>query len=280
MVKAMKRRDARDNAPGDLVRKIKALTGIEAAIMEPRTGKGVRVGFGSMPIEVEFTSPSSRFRVITSPAALRYFPALRHFIGDHAIGGVVTGYMVIGDDLVQWFDVMPRYAASFVAVFAVCASSVDVDPYPAQHIDRVPDGFYEALVASQWQEVDVTNHPALLNPAQVSVLRHVDGAFEVIFAEDGVWLCVSWPFDNSSLSKMVRAMPKTRCLVDKGPQGWHSGHWDDYGASKGAVYVKWEGSLVTLQSQLKAIKHKRKPNVSSEFDPALPRPTHYSMTVH
>ncbi|APU00430.1 hypothetical protein [Aeromonas phage 3] len=278
----MKRKDARDNAPGDLVRKIEALTGSEAAIMDARTGKGVRVALDPCPFEVEFTSPSSRFRVITSPELLREYPPLLRFLSAHAIGGVVTGFKVMGGDLAQWFDIMPRYAADFVGMAAECAHAAFVKADPCQRIDRVPGGFYEALAASQWIEVDVTSHPAFVNPAPVSLLQHVDGHTAVLFAEDGVWLRVSWPFENCALVKMVKAMAGSRCLVDKGPAGWHAGHWDDHGAKHGDVYVKWEASTSTLISQLRTLKQRRKTKAKrvEDFDPRHPKPTHYNFTVH
>ncbi|APU01182.1 hypothetical protein [Aeromonas phage 32] len=249
---------------------------------ESRSGKGVRAIFFGGNLEVEYTTASSRFRVITCPSARAGAPELQRFLEAHAIGGVVTGYRVLGGELLQWFDVMPRYADDFAHVVAVCVSGAAVAPSPSLRIDRVPGGFYEALVASQWHEVDVTHHPALVNPSQVSILRHVDGHTEVIFAEGGVWLGVAWPFEPSALVRTVKAMPGVRCLVDKGPDGWHAGHWDDHGARGGVAYVKWEGSLPSLQSLLRGLKNKRKAKAKpvDEFDSHHPKPTAYSFTIH
>lgn len=283
-LKMSKRKNPKDNAPGDLVREIERLTGWTTFMTDSRFGKGHRAVIASNRLEVEFTSPSSRFRVITTPEFLRDYHSVLEFLTAHAIGGIVTGYKVAKGVTIQWFDIMPRFAAHFVESVAVCAQEQFVEHEVGERIDRVPGGLYEALVASQWVEKFAEYHPALVNPGSVSILRHVDDGVDVVFAESGVWVGFTWPFENSTLIKAAKAMPVVRFLVDKGPDGWHSGHWGDHGARSGWAWARWDGSIDSLQRLMRTVKPSRKSKARgidpTEFDSHHPRPTAYSYTIH
>lgn len=281
-MKMSKRKNPKDNAPGDLVREIEVATGMKSLVLEPMFGKGHRAVIAMNRLEVEFTSPSSRFRVITTPEFLRNYQPMLEFLTAHAIGGIVTGYKVTKGVTIQWFDIMPRFAAQFVESTALCAQEVLCEQEEGECIHRVPDGLYEALVASQWSEVSSTNHPALVNPSSVSRLEHVDNEVEVLFGESGVWVAFDWHAANSLLVAAAKAMPVVRSLVGKGPDGWHSGHWGDHGAREGWAYARWDGSMDSLQRLMRAVKPSRKSKTRqvAGFSVELPKPTHYSDTIH
>lgn len=281
-MKMSKRKNPKDNAPGDLVREIEGATGWTSFMAESRFGKGHRSVMATNRLEVEFTSPSSRFRVITTPEFLRDYQPMLEFLTAHAIGGIVTGYRVDNGVTIQWFDIMPRFAAQFVESVVLCSRVWFCEHDEGECIHRVPDGLYEALVASQWSEVSSANHPALVNPSSVSRLEHVDGEVDVLFGESGVWVAFDWHAANSVLVAAAKAMPVVRSLADKGPDGWHSGHWGDHGARKGWAYARWDGSIDSLQKLMRTVKSSRKGKARQVvgFDTELPKPTHYSDTIH
>lgn len=280
-MKMSKRKNPKGNAPGDLVREIEAATGWTSMMVESRFGKGHRSVMATNRLEVEFTSPSSRFRVITTPEFLRDYQPMLEFLTAHAIGGIVTGYRVANGVTIQWFDIMPRFAAQFIESVVMCSRVWFSEQEEGELIHRVPDGLYEALVASQWSEVSSPNHPALVSPSSVSRLEHVDGEVDVLFGESGVWVAFDWHAANSTLVAAAKAMPVVRGLVDKGPDGWHSGHWGDHGARNGWAYARWDGSIDSLQRLMRSVKSSRKRKVRAPAESSLlPKPTHYSNTIH
>lgn len=280
-MKMSKRKHPKDNAPGDLVRAIEEATGWTSYMTESRFGKGHRSVMATNRLEVEFTSHSSRFRVITTPEFLRDYQPMLEFLTAHAIGGIVTGYKVAKGVTIQWFDIMPRFAAQFVESVVLCSQMQFCEQEEGERIHRVPDGLYEVLVASQWSEVSSTNHPALVSPSSVSRLEHIDGEVDVLFGESGVWVAFDWHAANSALVNAAKVMPVVRSLVDKGPEGWHSGHWDDHGAREGWAYARWDGSIDSLQRLMRSVKSSRKSKVRAPAESSpLPKPTHYSDTIH
>lgn len=267
----MKRKDWKDHAPGDLVRLLERVMGVEA--IEVDGSSRYRAALIPGQLEVEFTNQTTRFTVIVDKASLRAHWALLDFLSAHSIHGVVSGYIVDPvHGLMQWFDIMPRYAADFVrAVRSAIVCTVAEQKAP-EYAPVVPDGFIEALDASVWTVAYLDSHPALVNPGIALALTHIDGHTEVIFTSDGVWVGCWWPFEKNALVKMCQGMGKSRAMVDSGPKGWHHGHWDSHGAKKGVMYTKWEISMKVLASQLKSLKPKRRQY--------LPKPTHYSNTIH
>ncbi len=277
----MKRKDWRDYAPGDLVREIEEAAGIKAVHQRPKAGWHMAT-FVPGSLAVTFTNLTTRFQVFTRPSFLRANPLIGDFLKTHAKHGVVSGYKVDGDGvLTQWFEVMPRFASDFIESVTGSASVAFQGAVGAAGLPEVPDAFLEGLSDDVWDVFAVESHPALADPDPVSVVRHLDGHTEVIFANSGIWVATEYPTADTPLVRMLRGMETHRSLEDRGPNGWVSGFWGNPGERGGVMYSKWDISLATLKGLLCGVKVKRKRKQKDpEFCPSLPKPTHYCYTVH
>ncbi|MGL5286171.1 MAG: hypothetical protein ACRC8D_08530 [Aeromonas sp.] len=268
--------DWKNKAPHDLVRKLEQALGIQASITN--ASGSYQADFDGLPMSVTFTNPTTRFTVITDPAFIAKAPALAKFIANHSMHGIVTGYRVKDGDCVQWFDIMPRFAPAFAASAAQAEQDGFVDDVATKVYPDVPKELWGLLGASGWTENHYDHHPALALPEAVTVLRSPDAMTSVILAHNGVWVSQWWPFDKNALAKAAATMP-CRFLVDFGPRGWASGHPDNYGATSGVRYAKWDSSMRPLAALMKTVKGKA-PRAHKLEVPTLPRPTHFSSTIH
>ncbi|MGL4507370.1 MAG: hypothetical protein ACRCUF_16745, partial [Aeromonas sobria] len=87
-----KRKDWKDHAPGDLVRRLEEVMGVEAIEVEGESR--YRAAFIPGQLEIEFTNQTTRFTIIVDKASLRAHQPLLAFLSAHALHGVVSGSKV------------------------------------------------------------------------------------------------------------------------------------------------------------------------------------------
>ncbi|MGL4355671.1 MAG: hypothetical protein ACRCTP_17700 [Aeromonas popoffii] len=268
------KRDFRDSAPGDIVRHLELLLGPTTYTRGPHH----RAVWGDL--EVVWKNHTTRFTVITTPAIVMSNPELRGFLYANTSHGVVDGYQLTGGDIRQSFIIMPRYAEGFARVMAVCVLGELQGPDPRQCIDLTPDGFIEQLKVSQWKVTHGLDHPALVTPGPYTSYTHVTGHAEVIFTEGATYVGVWWPFEDSALVRMCKALKTWVCLVDRKAGVWERGHWGDYGADRGVMWTKWGISKATLVDLLNGLDRAKPKAKAKARGPKLPKPTHFNYTLH
>lgn len=239
-----KGKDWRDFAPGDIVRRFEAATGIVATAESLRGGvKHVTLVPGQL--ELVIRGAGTRVDVIASVEYKRAHPALCRFLIAQSVHGVVSGYTETESTVMQTIDIMPRYADDVLAACVAPEGIPALDPW--QRMETLPESFLSGLDASEWDVELYDYHPALANPAPVSVLSNAGAGVELIFAVDGVWVGLRWPFRVGPLHHICSANGKYRCLVPKG-DGWQVGWWQNAGQGlDGVMYSKWADSLATLK---------------------------------
>ncbi|QIZ02642.1 hypothetical protein AhyVDH1_037 [Aeromonas phage AhyVDH1] len=273
-----KRKDWRDHAPGDLVRKIEQALAAEAVITSEG---GIHYAtFGESPLSVAFTNSSTRFRVLTNPVFLSGCPVISKFLSAHSLHGIVTGFKQGSEGVcIQWFDIMPRFASDFAAIVAQAAQDCVAGAGAGIPTPDIPEGLLGALSSPEWSVVKEDGHPALATPGPVVVLVNRTTTHRVIISNDGIWVSCVWPWDKTGLTKMVKAMPYNRYMVNHGENGWATSHPDNWeGRHGGLLFSKWTISLKTLWGLMESLKGRAKR--SAPKGPALPAPTHYSHTLH
>ncbi|MGL4753741.1 MAG: hypothetical protein ACRCXB_15280 [Aeromonadaceae bacterium] len=273
----MNRETLKDKAPGNLVRKLEQATGIEATL--ERNGGQCHAVFGDVELSITYTNQSTRFTVITTPDFLRGCKPVSDFLTSHSVHGIVSGYRIDKGEITQWFDIMPRFAEAFAATVAQAAQEGVRGPWVCDGSPELPEALRGLVVASDWKVQERAYHPALAHPGPVKVLTHPVSSTRVIISDAGIYVGVWFPFEKSQISKVVQLLPETRCLVDRGCNGWVSGHNSDYGADQGIMYARWTMNMTSLVSRLRSVRGKVAVKVQ-EFDKALPKPTHYSNTIH
>lgn len=273
----MSEREAwKDKAPGDLVRKLEQAIGIKAEI--ERANGMYHATFGDVAMSITYTNQSTRFTVITDPDFLWGSKSIAKFLFNHSMHGIVSGYQLQEGYCLQWFDIMPRFAEVFAATVAQAAQEAFQATGQGVDSPELPEALAALVGVSDWKVQERAYHPALAHPGPVKVLTHPVSSTRVIISDAGIYVGVWFPFEKSQISKVVQLLPDTRCLIDRGNGKWIAGHNSDYGAENGIMYARWSMPITSLVSRLRNIKGKAK--AVDTFDSHLPKPTHYSSTIH
>lgn len=266
------KREARDYAPCDVVRRIEAVVGPMELTTEGErfVATGKELGF-----RLWWSKSSSRFFVVVNHGWLVRSRLLELAKRAHKSG---APWGILGEEAgtSQVLAFMPRHVDELVSLVGLGVLTA-MDDAPRTDVETlIPQAFLDeaAIHAPGGHAVAIVGaHPGVLARGPCAIMTYGPSKPSIIFTEDGPFVTLPEVCAESELAGVIRALPHVRKFYSERPGLLMSGN-------SGLLVAKWTYNVKTLLVLVSGMMVYGEDHPGQWEEESLPSPTHHSNTLH